>query len=793
MPPQFEQRAKGRGFASWRWLPLTAFLLVVLATLALWFAVHRREAQHNQALLHTEAMQTSRFVQSQLRSLATGLVRMARRWQMDVRPVTAQWTADARLYEELYPGYLAIQWLNPDLSVRWSVPPSESHPAGAGTVQAGKQTRNGVARCRRDPRRIGQVEYLLCAAGPADSPRVLDIVVPIGRDGPSRTFVIGTFELSDVLKGVFEQYLAPFLQVALVNDDGAALYRKGRPSDALETATYPVELPGIRWRVLVALAAEAVPPTGLLPHLILVIGLSLAMLVAFTAWLAQQAERRRAEALGTNARLTAEIRERKQTENKLRGSEERFRRMLESSPVGIVTLDRTGRFGLANAHFQSMVGYTEDELRRMRHSDLLAADQAQRTEALLAHLFQHEKAAVELEIRYADRQHGVIWAHVCAALVSGDQDEPDYAIAMVQDTTERKVAQQQLLESERRFRQLAENMREVFWIEEPGGAAGVPHYISPAYEEIWGRPCDEFHREPSAFPHAVHPDDADRVRESMSVLRRNGTPSDIEYRIVRPDGAIRWIWARAFAVTGTESSEPSRILGIAEDITQRRNAEEARLAAARDQRDVLVREIHHRIKNRLQGVAGLLWDHRFDHPECAEALSDAAAQIRAIATVHGIQGRSQSAAITLHDLIEAIVESTREAYPDVVIEPQAHAVPTFTPDEEEAVPVALIINELLANAVKHQLTDSADRRITIEIRYTSDTVHLRISNTGKALPAELDLGSGSGLGTGLNLVRSLLPKRGATLRITSEDDTVVATLTLTSPVVTAPPGRKGRR
>ncbi len=99
-------------------------------------------------------------------------------------------------------------------------------------------------------------------------------------------------------------------------------------------------------------------------------------------------------------------------------------------------------------------------------------------------------------------------------------------------------------------------------------------YISPAYERIWGRTCESLYADPLAFLDAVHPDDRERVQVSVAERQGRGESSDEEYRIVKPDGSVRWIRNRAFPVKDAEG-QVFRMAGIAEDITDRKRAEDA--------------------------------------------------------------------------------------------------------------------------------------------------------------------------------------------------------------------------
>jgi diguanylate cyclase (GGDEF)-like protein/PAS domain S-box-containing protein len=135
-------------------------------------------------------------------------------------------------------------------------------------------------------------------------------------------------------------------------------------------------------------------------------------------------------------------------------------------------------------------------------------------------------------------------------------------------STPRKQVEQSLPDSDEQFRQLADNIREVFFILTPPPVR--VSYVSPAYDEIWGRPRQELYERPEAWIGSTHPVDRERVEGFYAQCMR-GVQSEMEYRVVRPDGSIRWIDARSFPVRDSEGVFV-RVVGIAEDITVRKQA-----------------------------------------------------------------------------------------------------------------------------------------------------------------------------------------------------------------------------
>ena len=140
--------------------------------------------------------------------------------------------------------------------------------------------------------------------------------------------------------------------------------------------------------------------------------------------------------------------------------------------------------------------------------------------------------------------------------------KPWQYLAIRKDITNRKQAESALQESEQKFRQLAENLHQVLWITDLERSQML--YISPAYEEIWGRSCKSLYENPNSLIDSVHPEDIEKL---INLVANNNQAFDIEYRIIQPDGSMRWIRDQAFPLKD-ETGAVYRVVGIAEDITK---------------------------------------------------------------------------------------------------------------------------------------------------------------------------------------------------------------------------------
>ena len=189
------------------------------------------------------------------------------------------------------------------------------------------------------------------------------------------------------------------------------------------------------------------------------------------------------------------------------------------------------------------------------------------------------RSMMDVPIRIFGRLDGVLCHEQVGAKRRWASDEQVFAMAaanfaaLAEEQWQRQEMQLALREEESRFRQLADNIREVFWMVDV--QAGEVVYVSPAFERVWGIPSADLRKHPELALKAIHPDD--RIRfEGAQDRQCRGESTTTEYRILRPDGSVRWIRDR-----GTPIMDPQgqlwRVVGLAEDITERK-ADEDRLA-----------------------------------------------------------------------------------------------------------------------------------------------------------------------------------------------------------------------
>ena len=271
-----------------------------------------------------------------------------------------------------------------------------------------------------------------------------------------------------------------------------------------------------------------------------------------------KAERVEQQLSKTESRLRSE---RKFAKHAVEESEGRLQAILDGSSAVIYVKDLQGKYLLINRQYETLFDVDRDTVKGKTDYDIFPkeiSDAFRKNDHLVMEAgrpLQSEEIAP-----HPDGPHYYVSNKFPLRNAEGEM----YAVCGIStDITEWKKAEMAMQESEERFRQVVEIIKEVFWLSNPEKTQIL--YISPGYETIWGRTCESLYAFPRTWLDAIHPEDRDRVLEAALTKQVSGD-YDEKYRIVRPDSSIRWIRDRAFPVRD-ESGMVYRIAGIAEDIT----------------------------------------------------------------------------------------------------------------------------------------------------------------------------------------------------------------------------------
>jgi len=398
------------------------------------------------------------------------------------------------------------------------------------------------------------------------------------------------------------------------------------------------------------------------------------------------------------------------------------------------------------------------------------------------------RVVAQLELRRQARQLATVEEETRHLLAAADSSRR----ALLSVLEDEIHATRNLRESEERFRQMAESIEEVFWMSDVEKQKII--YISPRFELIWGRPCAELYGSMDAWANSIRSEDRDRVLQAARTRQATGE-YDETYRINRPDGAVRWIRDRAFPVKEPDGSV-RRVVGVAEDITEKKDLEEQFLHAQRlEAVGTLAGGVAHDLNNILAPVlmvAGLLRGKLSDaHDQSMLKLVESSAQ-RGAAIIQQLMTFSRGIAgarvtVQLRHLFKDMAHIMRETFPRN-IEIHQDAPNDLWSVTADATQMHQVLMNLCVNA-RDAMPEGGKLRMHAEnSRLASPTarppgkmtpyVTITVSDTGMGIPPGIvdrifdpffttkEVGKGTGLG--LSTVMGIVKSHGGFVTVTSE-------------------------
>jgi PAS domain S-box-containing protein len=340
----------------------------------------------------------------------------------------------------------------------------------------------------------------------------------------------------------------------------------------------------------------------------------------------------------------------------------------------------------------------------------------------------------------------------------------------------RREAAAALRESEARFRHMAGHAPVMVWVAEPDGSCS---FLSQSWYAFTGQtPATGLG---FGWLEAVHPEDRDTARDTFLAANAGRQAFQVDYRLRRHDGVYRWAIDAAAPRVAADGTFLGYI-GSVIDITERKRTEEELQASLRE-KEVLLKEVHHRVKNNLQLVASLLHlqSDQLKDPEDQTLFEDIQNRVKSMAIIHeSLYGTGDLAHFNFARYIGTLSTHLLHAYRAETSHIRLHTeLEDLAFDVDTAVPCGLILNELLTNALKYAFPDGRTGDIHIGLRAEAGHVTLRVHDTGVGFPEDLDFQNTDSLG--LQLVGMLTEQLGGTIALARERGT---TFTVTFPYPT---------
>lgn len=428
----------------------------------------------------------------------------------------------------------------------------------------------------------------------------------------------------------------------------------------------------------------------------------------------------------------ADITEQKQAEEALMQSEQKYRELIDGMNETIWVIDFDGHVIDVNRTAAELLEYSKEELLDI---GLFGVDLSMKEEDIhhLAKKMLSDKTQI-FESFHTTKSGRKFPVEVYSSLVTYQGKQAILSIA--RDITKRKETEAELRHSELRYQALTEISPVGIFRD---NAEGDTTYVNERYSEISGQKAEESLGK--GWLNAIHPDDRKRISKEWRDAVRKNENSKSEYRFLKPDQSVSWVIGQAVP----EKDENGRILsyvGTITDITDRKLAEE-QIQKDLQEKEALLKEVHHRVKNNMQVIISLfnLKLKYVQNDEAKAILAESQNSIRSMSLVHNILYQTKDfSKIDMEEYLRHLIPNLYKSY-------HAHAghvqlksnVHHYSFSLEMAIPCGLIINELVSNAFKHAFPQDSKGEINVDLNLADQVYTLIIRDNGIGLPQEIDI------------------------------------------------------
>jgi len=435
-----------------------------------------------------------------------------------------------------------------------------------------------------------------------------------------------------------------------------------------------------------------------------------------------------------------------------------------TSPIGIALEDIDGQPLFVNPSFCAMLGFTEEELRRKHCVDFSPPEDAAKDWALFQKLRAGSIDQYQLEKRYFRKDGSLLWGLLSISLL---KRTPPLILAMVQDITEKKHAEEALRDSEERLRLAQQAAR--LGVFELNLQTGVNTW-TPELESMYGLQPGSFSGTQAAFEKLVHPDDRSGVIALVEESLKTGEPVRREWRVVWPDESVHWVVGRWQAFVD-ESGKPARMIGVNVDVTERKLAEQAlaemtrKLIQSQEQeRTRIGRELHDDINQRLAMLAIELEQLQSNPSQIETRLDKLRKEVAAVSSdVQALSHDLHSSKLEYLGVVAGMRSWCTELAERQNIEIGFRSEVSSLLPSEVGLTLFRVLQESVHNAIKH----SVAKRIEVQLREEDNEIHLIISDRGRGFDIAAAL---QGKGLGLTSMRERVRLIRGTLSMNSRSN-----------------------
>jgi PAS domain S-box-containing protein len=462
--------------------------------------------------------------------------------------------------------------------------------------------------------------------------------------------------------------------------------------------------------------------------------------------------------------------ERKLAEEKLKANEEKLKLVFNNVSDVIFTFNSDFILTSITPTVETLSGYKPEELEGKPIDDLdfmTTESMANALDSLEKVLAGEDIGYPEYEFKSKDGTKRMVEVSYTPVFVDGEFVD---MICVARDITERKLAEEKLRESEEMYKSLVMTLPDAV---SSTDLEGNLIYVSPRTLELHGYEYSDELLGESAFKF-IHPDDHEIALKNLQKTLEDGFTRNLEYTMIKKDGSI-FTGLLSAALIKDSMGQPKSFIATVRDISERKIVEE-QIIESLEEKEVLIREIHHRVKNNIQVITSMLNLHtgHVTDKQYIESIKEIQNRIRTMALIHEKLYKSKDLAhIDTFEYIKDVVNSLFRVYGINInmVKPNI-SVDNISLNIDLGIPCGLIINELVSNSLKHAFSDGGEGKILIDIKpldSNGEKISLTVSDNGSGFPENIDYKNTETLG--LQLVNTLVDQLDGTIELNTNGKT----------------------
>jgi PAS domain S-box-containing protein len=453
-----------------------------------------------------------------------------------------------------------------------------------------------------------------------------------------------------------------------------------------------------------------------------------------------------------------DISERKDAEAELREQKSQLEAIADNIPAALVLLDASSlRYQYVNQKYAQSLGLAKDRIVGKNLWDVIEAENYQEASKHLAIAMNGHRVT---RVRQFALAKGEIWAQIDYIPQFDEDGKVKRIVFLIVDITTLRDTTEALRKSEERFRLAMDAANEGIW---DYNLPADEIYFSPAYYQIFGH-SDEEIGGPLGFAKYVHPDDCFRSLSAMhDCIENRKEDIDFDYRMQAKDGTWKWIYTHGRAVKRDSSGKATRMIGTSRDITDRKLSEE-RIRQLLREKELILREVHHRIKNNLQVMASILSIRVADSEDARMnmILNEAISEIKSMSLLYDKLYRTEYiGTMPVREYLPELLSQASQVFGGGLPLDIETEIEDIDLDAGKLSRLGIVVNELLTNSLKYAFDGVVDPTITLRVFRQGARVHIEYEDNGLGLPESFSMQSTEGFG--MQLIKAMMDQIGGTM------------------------------